>query len=286
MQNWPPDMRKMIVSRYPDGSILEFDYKSLEVFLLAFEAGDDKLYDYFANKGGYIAVAKEMWGTEVVKGSQEYRATKSIILGTNYNMQTKLMAENLWYMDVRFSDNYEQHTTKVDILRNRYLDMFPGIRPFMEKQKQYLIRHQCAVTRTGRRRHLLLPQGRQTPGFGRLVNQAINFPIQGLAADVTGSALLDSEGLICAESGLTLLDYHKLVLNKDWNTKHVPLIVNEVHDSLVFDLPWSPEDSRTRSLTIKLKGVIEAVKTLRELCPSFTLTLKAETKLGRTWGAD
>ncbi len=285
MQNWPPKMRQMVVSRYPNGSVLEFDYKSLEVFLLAFEAGDQKLYDYFANQGGYIAVARDMWGKEVVKGSTEYRATKSIVLGTNYNMQTALMAENLWFLGVRFSEDYEAHTEKVDTLREAYLDMFPGIRRFMYRQRKYLIQHQCARTRTGSVRHL--PHtGPKMRGFGRLVNQAINYPIQGLAAHVTGTALLDCEALLCRTAGMTLLEYHELLLRREWDKRPIPLIINEVHDSLLFDLPYGPEDFTALEIAASLKATMEQARTLRLLVPEFTMPLVAEMKIGRTWGAE
>ena len=284
MQNWSEKMRQMVVSRYLGGSILEFDYKSLEVFLLAFAAHDDKLYDYFAHKGGYIAVAKEMWNTEVIKGSTEYRATKSVVLGTNYNMQTGLMAENLWFMGVKFSEDYDEHEQKTDKLRNAYLDMFPGLRRFMKAQKGYLLQYECAKTLTGRVRHLQCPQGRNTPGFGRLVNQAINYPIQGLAAEVTGSALIDCEAALCEQEGLTLLEYHTLVLTRGWTARPIPLIINEVHDNLLFDLPWGAEDPRTVKTTQLLKTTMEAVTTLRELVPSFTVPLKVSTKIGPHWG--
>lgn len=284
MQNWTEPLRQMVVSRYPGGCILEFDYKSLEVFLLAFMAGDDKLFDYFATKGGYIAIARDMWKTEVVKGSREYRATKSVVLGTNYNMQTPLMAENLWFMGVRFSADYDKHEREVDRLRNAYLDMFPGLRPYMAKQKAYLLKHQCVKTLTGRVRHLPLSDGRHTPGFGRLVNQAINFPIQGLAADVTGSALIDCENVICQYVGITLLDYHKIVLDKRWNATRIPLIINEVHDNLLFDLPWDVHDDRTTCVAALLKDAMEKVVTLRTLYSNFTMPLRVDMKIGPHWG--
>lgn len=285
MQNWAANLRRMVVSRYPGGSILEFDYKSLEVFLLAFVAGDDKLYDYFANRGGYIAVAKDMWKTDVKKGSNEYRATKSVVLGTNYNMQTALMAENLWLMGVKFSSDYETHEQETDRLRNAYLDMFPGLRPYMARQKQLVLKEQRVTTLTGRVRHLP-NQGKRSPGVGRLINQGINFPIQGLAADVTGSGLVDCERVLCDLGGMSLLQYHYFVLSKGWTAEHAPLAINEVHDNLVFDLPYGPESQKAKDVAAALKDAMESVRTLRELVPGFTLPLRVDMKLGPHWGME
>lgn len=282
MQNWPSKMRQMVVSRFPDGRILEFDYKSLEVFLLANEANDDKLYDYFANRGGYIAVAKDMWKVDVTKGSTEYRATKSVVLGTNYNMQSRLMAENLWMMGVRFSADYKEHERQTDTLRNAYLDMFPGLRPYMARQEKFLQDHGYVVTKTGRVRHLPV-EDEDTPGYYRMVNQAINYPIQGLAADVTGSALIDCEAALCDRYNVGIVEYHAALMGQRW--PEMPLIINEVHDNLVFDLPFHDE-RRVNETVALLKERMESVETLRKLVPSFTMPVKVDMKLGLHWGVE
>jgi DNA polymerase I-like protein with 3'-5' exonuclease and polymerase domains len=284
MQNWPEMMRQLVISRYPGGCILEFDYKSLEAFIISFIAKEEKLYDYFANRGGYIGVAKEMWGEDIVKGSKKYKGAKSIQLGTFYNMQTPLMAQNLWYMGVRFSEDYDDHERQTDKLRNKFLDMFPKLRTYMDAQKRYLLKHESARSLTGRVRHLPLSDGRDTPGFGRLVNQAINYPIQSLAADVTGSALLDCEAALCKFTGLTLPMYHEAVLLKKWRNDRIPLVINEIHDSLVFDLPYPVDSERTKEVKELLTHAMEEVRTLRGLVPEFTLPLKVEAKLGLHWG--
>jgi uracil-DNA glycosylase family 4 len=280
MQNWPGKMRQLVVSRFPNGLILENDYKSLEIFILGYEAKDDKLIDYFLNRGGYIAIAKELWKMEVTKGTREYVATKSVVLGTNYNMQTKLMAETLWNkVGVRFSHNYEDHVEKTDELRRGYLRMFPGIPRYMARQKQYLLDHGYVVSKIGQVRHLP-HDGPDTPGFGRLVNQAINFPIQSLAAAVTGSALLDCEAAFCAEYDISLVEYHDRLMRKDWPL--MPLITNEVHDNLVFDMP-----DRRRDFAVRLiKECMESAKTLKGLLPGFSAPLKVDTKLGPHWGME
>jgi uracil-DNA glycosylase family 4 len=284
MQNWPAqkdlNMRQLVVSRFPGGGILEYDYKSLEVFILAFEANDPKLFEYFDKRGGYIAIAKDMWGKDVQKGSLEYRSCKSVVLGTNYNMQTKKMARNLWDMGVKFSSDYREHEKQTDKLRNKYLDMFPGLRPYMRRQREYLLKNQCVVSRTGRVRHLP-HDGEETPGFGHMVNQAINYPIQSLAADVTGSALVDCEKYLCEEYELSLVDYHERLLNKAW--PNIPLPINEVHDSLVFDVP-SCSAPELEAIQHNLAYNMTAVTTLRKLCPSFTMPLKVDMKFGPHWG--
>lgn len=281
-QNWQKSMRSLVVSRWEAGSIITFDYKSLEVFVLAFLAKSAKLRDYFANRGGYTAIAQEMWGKEVTKGTPEYTSAKSIILATNYNMQTKLMSKNLWDLGSRFSSDYVEHEQKTDALRNQYLDMFPELRLYMAARKNELLKYQQVKSLTGRIRHLPVPQGRETPGFGHAVNQAINYPVQSLAADITGAALVDCEAALCNQYGLSLTEYHRRLLTKDW--PEMPLIVNEVHDSLVLDVPWAKDDKRTAEAIRLVKERAEQVQTLRRVIPEFGVELMAEMEIGESWG--
>jgi DNA polymerase I-like protein with 3'-5' exonuclease and polymerase domains len=281
MQNWEVRMRQLVVSRFPNGLILENDYKSLEIFILGYQAEDDKLIDYFLNKGGYIAVAKDLWGMEVKKGTREYIATKSVVLGTNYNMQTKLMAETLWNkVGVRFSHNYDDHVEKTDELRRGYLKMFPGIPRYMRRQRQFLLDHGYVVSKIGQVRHLP-HDGEDTPGFGRLVNQAINFPIQSLAAAVTGGGLLDCEEALCSTYNISLVEYHHRLMEKRW--PEMPLCTNEVHDNLVHDMPDNGHRDRDIAL---IKACMEEARTLKQLLPEFSAPLKVDTKLGPHWGME
>jgi DNA polymerase I-like protein with 3'-5' exonuclease and polymerase domains len=149
----------------------------------------------------------------------------------------------------------------------------------MARQKQYLLDHGYVVSKIGQVRHLP-HDGPDTPGFGRLVNQAINFPIQSLAAAVTGSALLDCEAAFCAEYDISLVEYHDRLMRKDWPL--MPLITNEVHDNLVFDMP-----DRRRDFAVRLiKECMESAKTLKGLLPGFSAPLKVDTKLGPHWGME
>lgn len=288
MQNWPVPMRQMVVSRFAWGVILENDYKSLEIFLLGYEAGDDKLIDYFANRGGYIAIAKELWKMDVKKGTNEYRATKSVVLGTNYNMQTPLMADNLWNaVGVRFSSDYDEHVRKTDELRNGYLKMFPGIPRYMDRQERFLLKHGYVVTKIGQVRHLPLSDGRNTPGYGHLLNQAINFPIQGLASAVTGSALIDCEkALVETYFKGNLVEYHARLMNHvddngQFTWPYMPIAVNEVHDNLVHDVPGLYAE-QARAI---VKERMETGETLRRILPDLP-PLKVETKIGNHWGVE
>jgi DNA polymerase I-like protein with 3'-5' exonuclease and polymerase domains len=67
-------------------------------------------------------------------------------------------------------------------------------------------------------------------------------------------------------------------MTKQW--PNMPLICNEVHDNLVFDMPVF-----CREVAIGLiKECMESATTLKGLLPGFNAPLKVDTKLGPTWG--
>lgn len=302
-QNWPGSVRSIVRSRWPSGLVGDFDYQKLEVVLIAWVAGDDRLFHDFTVGRGYFDVAQALLGREVLKGTPEYRGIKSIVLGVHYNMQTDKMARQLWngvldehgeLVMIRFNENYDLHWEEVDRLRQAYLKRYPQLSSYIQEQTSRLLQTQSSLSFTGRVRHLPLIQGTRTPGLGHLINQAINFPIQSLASDVTGSALIDIEAELIAQHGLTYVEYQRALLESrrkiltnspggdimGLNLIPMTVLINEVHDSLVLD--FHPDHVK-RDTEIVVEGM-KAVRSLRELAPGFDLKLGVDFKLGPSWG--
>lgn len=279
MQNWPPEVRAMIRSRFRRGKILDLDFSKLEILLMAWAAGEERLMEFFTKSpNGYIEVAQRLFGKTVEEGTKDYRVVKAIILGTNYNKQAKALAESLWTeAGVRLHPNRDRHDEITARVRKQYLQMFPGLTVFMKKQERELLRTGCAVTATGRVRHLPVRDGEDTPHYWHLRNEAINFPIQGLAGDVTGCAMLDIENALLREYRLDIIDYHKALIEKDW--PEMPLLMNEVHDELVFDMP---ERNRKRDTELIIE-TMRAVPTLRRMVRGFDVPLNVGSKLADCW---
>ena len=286
-QNWPVAMRQMVRSRYPGGLIMEFDYAKLEPRIIGYLAKCDKLLSYFTVGGGYLDVARELFRTEVKAGTPLYVAVKSIVLGVHYGMQTDLMAEELWQEGIRFG-NWEVHWAETDRIRNLYLQTFPEIEQYMARCEHDLATTGTVTGPTGRTLHL--------GGDGKhSKNQAINGPIQGTASDITGSALIDVETALLLELGISLPDWFDLlcearrnflttaenggIMRSQWE---VPVLFNEVHDSLVLDVPKGEID-KTRELCV---AVMRGVPTIRGMVPYLKdLPLDVDVKIGPTWGA-
>lgn len=302
-QNWPSSVRGIVRSRWPNGVIGDFDYQKLEVILIAWISGDDRLLHDFTVGDGYFAVARDLLGRDVTKGTPEYRGIKSIVLGVHYNMQTDKMASQLWngvldeegnLVPIRFSADYDAHWEEVDRLRLAYLTRYPRLRVYIQESSATLLQRQQSLSLTGRARHLSLTHGTRTPGFSHLINQAINFPIQSLASDVTGSALIDIEADILREHGLSYLEYLRILLADKkklltnppacdimlLNLAPISRIINEVHDSLVID--FFP-DNLKRDQEIVIENM-RAVRSLRALAPGFDLKLGVDFKIAPRWG--
>lgn len=284
-QNVPKLIRGIIRSRFPGGLIGNFDYKSLEVVLIAWLANDTKLFNYFVGGPGYIGVAKELFGAVVQKGTPQYVTTKSIVLGTHYGKGGKGIAETLWRkLDVKLKPRYVDHVEEAKRLRKAYLAKFKGIKRYFEEREHELLTTGQVVSLTGRIRHLPCPDGEQTPGYWHLRNEALNFPVQSLGSDVTGSALIDVEEALLQRSGLSLVDWHKaLVANHADPTDLLcagGVLSNEVHDSLLVDMP----PKRATEVTELVVEVMRKVPTLRRMFPAFTVPLEVETHVGPRWG--
>jgi DNA polymerase I-like protein with 3'-5' exonuclease and polymerase domains len=300
-QNWPKAFRAIVRSRWPGGQIAELDYKSLEVVLIAWLAGDWKLLDYFTTGQGYIDVARDLLGYSVAKDTPMYRAIKSIVLGVHYNMQTELMAHQLWILydlktgtfPCRMSADYRTHVEIVDGLRDKYLRTFPGLQQYMLERRAELLRCGGVTSLVGRVRHLPLTEGHRTPGFGHKLNQAINFPVQSLACECTGAAMVGfEEDIVVGYYGGAYGAYLDALIwaNKNLLTTGLgsgiiypvnhSLLINEVHDSLVLDLH---PDTGTRDLEMAVENM-KAARALRALCPDFDLPLHVDVAVGPAWG--
>lgn len=277
-QNWPSIARRVVVSRWKRGKIAICDFTRLEVVLMGWRACDEKLLDYFLNGNGYIGVAKEFWGQDVADGTPLYKATKSFVLGLNYNMGPWKLANDLWYRaDFKFSEDWDEHCRQTRKARKRYLRMFDGLRRYIKDRIREVTETQQVVSPSGRIRHLP-HHGPESEGFWHIKNAAVNQPIQSFASEVTGSAIVDYESELLHEHGLSYNDWHLALLERPWDLPCSP-VFNEVHDEL--DLDLHPKTGK-KDLAI-LVECMRRVRSLKKLVPEFDLTLKVDVKVKDTW---
>jgi DNA polymerase-1 len=285
-QNFPPVAKKIFTSRWPGGQIISADYARLEMRLVAWLCGDTRLQEYFGPGGpGYSGVGKDLFGKDVAQGTPEYKAVKSCVLGVGYNMGGRRLAQELWYrLGVKLGRTYRQHETRTYGLREQYLTTYPGLTTYRTERRRELLREQGVRIATGRWRHL--PNtGEADPDFGRKLNQAINSPIQGLAADLMALALVLVERRLCEAWGLTVPAYHRRLLAPDLrdHPEHLECsaLVAEVHDSVVLDV--RPEQIARDTALLREVLEHEVPATLRVLIPTFSCPLTVDVTAGSHW---
>lgn len=291
-QNLAETLRQVFVSRWPGGQVANFDYSGLEVVLIGWESKEEKLLHAFTVGRKYIDVAKWMLGLDIEEGSDTYKLVKAAVLSLNYRKTKRSFGRDLWRkFGLRLAPNYRDHQTEAAKIHDKYFRTFPGLVDYLGRREDEVRHTGQVVSATGRIRHLPLPDGENTPGFEHVLNMAVNFPIQSLASDVTGCALLDIEEALCAVRGETLLDHHLALL--DWKNnlltweadheiippKYGTVCFNEVHDSLVFDVDPATQD---RDLAL-IQECMVASKTLRKVVPGFDPKLKVGVKVAPEW---
>jgi len=294
MQNWGKPTRRIITTRFRDGgSLVWADYSKLEIFVLADEVGSSKLLDYFVNRGGYIGLAEDLMGSKIDSKHPNYRATKSVVLGANYNSSAFVIANTLYYKaGVRFSDDFpkerfkSEHYNRAKHLQYEYFNMFPEIPAFFERTKKELLQYQGVFNRFGQFRHLPCPYGEDTPGFKHSWNTAINFKIQSVAGFVTGISAVLLEEQFINNAEYSYLHYHEYLM-KHWDCNRkpywdeIPYVCNEVHDELLVDTPTLHlDETRDIMRQVMTKDVLTILK---KGDPTFNVHLDIEMEHGRYW---
>ena len=291
-QNWPKSARVIIKSRWKEGMILSNDFKKLEIIILAFEAGDEELMDYFTKEeNGYISIGSKLFGKTVKEDTPEYRQVKALILGVNYNLQAYGLAKQLWDLhNIRLAPNFDDHVIEVDALRKRYLRMFPRIQAY-QKERIYDFRASgniyCWFDHV---RHLPTPPKPHNASLtefkqwrkimAHTENEAINVVIQNAASYVTGTAMLDCESAIFAAYGYKHIDVHKALVEGRSKELNMPLLINEVHDDLVFDCP-KKEVKKAQKI---INNCMTELVTLRKLVPEFDAPVRVHQTASTHWG--
>lgn len=229
----------------PEGQrLLAVDYSQVELRIMAHLSGDPGLLAAF-NEGRDIhtATAAEVFGADIddVTGDQR-RAAKAINFGLMYGMSAFGLARQI-------GTTREQAGRYIE----RFFERFAGVRRFMDDTRARAKEAGYVETLYGRR--LYLPDINARNGLRRAAAErtAINAPLQGTAADLIKTAMLDVAGWLA-------------------QTGEPARMIMQVHDELVFEVP----DSQAERLATALSERMCAIAQL-------DVPLLAEAGLGRNW---
>ena len=226
------------------GKIIAADYSQIELRIMAHVSGDKNLQQVFADGGDvHRATAAEIFHVDpaAVTADQRY-AAKAINFGLIYGMGQYGLAKNLGITNAAAKSYID-----------RYFVRYPGVAQYMENIKELAKKQGYVETVYGRRLYFpdINAKGPRARGAERA---AINAPMQGTAADLIKMAMI-------------------VVQNWLDENKMKTLMIMQVHDELVFDVPLDEVDV----LVAKLPELMCSVADL-------AVPLVAEVDVGDSWG--
>ncbi len=228
----------------PGRVIASADYSQIELRIMAHLSGDAALLQAFRDGlDVHRATAAEVFGVALEQVSSEQRRYAKVInFGLIYGMGSFGLAKNLG-IEVKAAAAY------ID----RYFQRYPGVKQYMDDTRALAKAQGYVETVLGRRLYLPeinSPNGPRRAGAERA---AINAPMQGTAADLIKLAMVQVQAVLDAQ-------------------KPAILMVLQVHDELVFELPESEVDWLRAEIPRLMAGVAQ-----------LKVPLLAEVGVGQNW---
>jgi DNA polymerase I len=228
----------------PGYRLLSADYSQVELRILAHVSGEPKLREAFARgEDIHAATAAEVLGKDpatLTKG--ERSVAKMVNFGIIYGISAFGLSENL-----------EIPREEAQEYIDAYLARFPLVQDFIQRTIERSERDGYATSLFGRRRPVpeLKASNRQTRSLGERL--AVNFVMQGTAADIIKKAMVSIHRRLRAEGRAA-----RLVL--------------QVHDELLFEVP-----------DVELSAIKELVR--EEMCGAYPLDppLAVDVGVGEDW---
>lgn len=201
IQNVPPEVREVFVSRFSNGVLLQMDFKQIEMRVMAIEANDKGLIKIFKQGGDpHKMVASEILGIPIDEITPEQRkGAKATGFGLIYGMVAKTLAEREG-IPLREAERFY----------NGFFRRFKGVKRWQDAQRRKVLRGEEIRSLFGRVRDLSVYPDEEK------VNRAYNFPIQSCASDIN-------------------LYFLSLVWHLMRQSRLLSVLIATVHDSLLID---------------------------------------------------
>ena len=224
--------------------LLSADYSQVELRILAHVSGEPKLREAFARgEDIHAATAAEVLGKDPATLTKSERSVaKMVNFGIIYGISAFGLSENL-----------EIPREEAQAYIDAYLARFPLVQDFIQRTIERAERDGYATSLFGRRRPVpeLKASNRQTRSLGERL--AVNFVMQGTAADIIKKAMVSIHRRLRAEGRAA-----RLVL--------------QVHDELLFEVP-----------DVELSAIKDLVR--EEMCGAYALEppLAVDIGVGEDW---
>ncbi len=238
------EVRKAFIPRDENHLIMAADYSQIELRLIAELSGDSFMKEAFINgEDIHAATAAKVFDVPLAEVTREQRSNaKTVNFGIIYGVSSFGLSQQTSL----------SRSEAGDIIKS-YFQTYPGIRDYIEKQKELARKQGFVETIFGRRRYLKDINSRNGVVRGHAERNAVNAPIQGSAADIIKVAMIKLHADLKEASPDT-----KMIL--------------QVHDELVFDVPKDEVETIRPIIKAAMEG---AVKT--------EVPLLVEFGVGKNW---
>jgi DNA polymerase I len=222
------EIRSAFVS-VPGTRLLSADYSQIELRLLAHFSGDPLLTRAYRNNDDiHTLTASEVFGVPAETMDKETRnRAKAVNFGIVYGISPFGLAAQL---------GIPQSEARAYI--ERYFARYPGVKAFIDKTLEET-RHAGSVrTLFGRLRPIPDIESRNPNSRGFAERTAVNTPLQGTAADLIKLAMISIDRELAERKLKTVM-------------------VLQVHDELLFEVPESESDEVGELVRAEMEGVIQ-----------------------------
>lgn len=237
-------IRQAIVCGSIENCLVSCDYSQIELRILAHLSADTALIEAFKNDADiHRACASLIYGVGEQDVSDPMReVAKRVNFGIVYGLTSYGLSR-----DLGISPQEAQNFIDAYFLK------YPKVKDYIAEQIEKAKKNGFVTTILGRRRYL--PEiNNKNQGIRQLAErQAVNTPIQGSASDLIKLAMVEIHRQISAD-------------------KLSALMIMQIHDELVFDLPKS-----------ELSETVKIVKDRMENVLKLDVPIKVDIKKGNNW---
>lgn len=272
-------IKTMFCSRFPEGYIVEADFKQIEVVALAYLSRDPVLCeDIRMGRDIHAETGKSVFGDTMDK--EQRRIVKTINFGLIYGGGASTLARQAHVSETVAKDCIMAFYGRYEVVAKWFVKQHQHVNDVV-KELGAVCGHSPKGIPIKGKQVMMLPTGRSfyftqsdVPTYGTRVLQnqvnvkpsvVRNYPIQGFA---TG-------------------DIVPMVISNLWRQIALDpdiLMVNTVHDSIMFDCRTEEAARRCAAL---VKTTIEATPKLLNNCfgiNDFDLPVRCEVSMGKDWG--
>lgn len=228
-----------------DGCVfLSADYSQIELRLMAHFSQDPHLLSAFRQgQDVHAATAAKIFNVPIEQVTpQQRRRAKTANFGIIYGISSFGLAQQL-----------DCSRTEAKKLIDDYFAAFPGIRTYIEQQKEFVRQHGYSVTLFGRKRYLPDIHSHNATVRAFAERNAVNSPIQGTAADIIKIAMVTIHARLKQEHLRSQM-------------------IMQVHDELNFNVPSEELDKVREIVLYEMQNVVH-----------LTVPLIADCGVGHNW---